>query len=115
MSISSKGKNGKVKGSVHVSRGEWRSFESADGEDEVEQVLADSFFGYAVACRESLHLLDETGIAGDAVGAAVSSSTSSVGVSSSKSATWRRAPSARASLSSAARVGLPRSFSRFAM
>ncbi len=70
MSISSKGENGKVKGSVDVSGGERLLLESADGEDEVEQVLADAFFGYAVACRESLYLLDETGIAGEAVGTA---------------------------------------------
>jgi len=69
MSISSEGKNGKVKGSVHVPGGERLLFESPDGEDEVEQVLPDSFFGYAVASRESPHLLDETGIAGEAVGA----------------------------------------------
>jgi hypothetical protein len=56
MSTSSKGENGKVKGSVDVSGGERLLLESADGEDEVEQVLADAFFGYAVSCREALHL-----------------------------------------------------------
>jgi len=115
MSIPPEGKNGKVKGSVHVGGGERLLLESPDGQDEVEQALADSFFGHAVACREALHLLDKTGIAARRSARPVSSSTSSVGVPSSTSATWRRAPSARASLSSAAREGLPRSFSRFAM